>query len=1523
MKKLLFFLLVIKFSGSAFCQVNLQTGSAQFSLPMFSWQDDKSRLNAAVALNYNSANGLKVNEIASNVGQGWSLMAGGVINRMQVGEPDDQYLYNGKGDHTDQDISKYPSGILYATVQAFKGCPTALTKYPIYGWKNQVYTQRSLIAEDKQLDYFSFQFNGKVGMFVLDPTNIGVAKSLGDTKMKITFQLDPNLINLGIRTRITSFSIQDEDGIIYKFSYHGKTKVLQFNYCDASLNQSWTQPDFKNGKVYHQSGFDNNEFSYPWVINSWYLSEIEDPLTLNADQVTKRKITYTYNNATQTNTSIAGEDITYNPDKDYSIISHKKSVTQTPEISSIMFPDGHNVQFNYGLSRLDLSGALAMTSVDISYQGRYISKYMLNTTYVILNRYGTPVSDYQKKVARLYLRSVRKIGVDLKEDTPPYIFDYYLSSKDILPDDDDFVPPPFFYAKDIWGFYNGKNSVGVFGEAISLNGSISDLSNNQLQGLCFRRAGVSGLYLNTKSKYAKNGLLRQIIYPTSGTLTYEYDQNTGVLNGVTSVVGGVHVSKTSSTDGGYSNGCDNPITTTYNFVLNGTGSPSSLWGLEMPVNTITTSTHFQPEYKSYHWTLGTSPFGECYWHFLYPGIASQQQAVNMSWLVQTLNDISPYLGVVSIVSTIMDIATVVGGGSPVSLIIDIIGGLITVGLTCIGNQAKDQTVTTNYNADLNGIAPLPSQFKRVEVIEGDGSSGKTVQEFTSDDDYPIWQPTNSIFSAKQRFAPWAYGLPKLTTIFNASGDKVKQIINVYDFQYAKKIIDECNNHILYCDPNNLTGIQSLLISCKCQVFNSTSQRNTNWSDPSQYSDSYQTVSNGTMGVEFYGMYTGRIELDTTIERTFKQSEPTKYLDKVTSYTYNTYFNYQVNSITTTQSNSAVKNLKEILYTGDFATSQNSALNLMYQKNMVNVPVSVINKVLNPSFSNQYGVLSEKVTEFAILSNGDVRPSKILEQRFAQPNTSTGQYWPDNTNNSTKYKTLQSLTYDNVTSNLIGQTDEGNRIVTNIYDYQDKYVVASVINADAIADRCAYTSFETPAYFGGWVLTGNGTNYPGTGVTGAKAFSLNGNTLTRSALNSIKPYTLSFWANTAGVSVTTGATLVKTAPVINGFTYYEYSIAAGTTSVSLTGNADIDELRLYPATARIRTSTYDPLIGKTSECDENNRITYYDYDNLGRLQYIKDESRNIVKMYEYNTVSISKQIGCPVVYYNHLVSEVFTRSNCGAGYVGTNVVFTRPAGMFSSTISQEDADAKAENDIFTNGQAYANTNGTCQQLFYNTIQTQSFPRENCPVGYIGASIVYTVPANRYSSLISVADANLKALLEIAANGDAYANSPANSVCTIDNNPTWSWLEGAGSYCSSVSGTQHLFIFETNINPNSSTYNQTRWYDMGPQDACPTICSFAASPGFGLSYSTLSLAGSSANFTIVFHSSSGTTNWSSVNQVANITGGCKPSATRIVTATENNRIWEITVGTDGTFKVRLTSGIAPTGTSDIGFSSSYNL
>ena len=129
---------------------------------------------------------------------------------------------------------------------------------------------------------------------------------------------------------------------------------------------------------------------------------------------------------------------------------------------------------------------------------------------------------------------------------------------------------------------------------------------------------------------------------------------------------------------------------------------------------------------------------------------------------------------------------------------------------------------------------------------------------------------------------------------------------------------------------------------------------------------------------------------------------------------------------------------------------------------------------------------------------------------------------------------------------------------------------------------------------------------------------------------------------------------------------------------------------------VSTYTYTPLIGMTSETGPTGRTTFYEYDGFGRLSIVKDENGNILKKICYNYLGQQTDCGgtSGTTYYNIVKSQSFTRNNCGAGYTGSSVIYTVPANTYSSTISQADADQKAQNDINNNGQNDANTNGTC-------------------------------------------------------------------------------------------------------------------------------------------------------------------------------------------------------------------------------------
>src|ERR1700759_4342764 len=132
---------------------------------------------------------------------------------------------------------------------------------------------------------------------------------------------------------------------------------------------------------------------------------------------------------------------------------------------------------------------------------------------------------------------------------------------------------------------------------------------------------------------------------------------------------------------------------------------------------------------------------------------------------------------------------------------------------------------------------------------------------------------------------------------------IKQTKNVYDFTNSQEQIWE------YFDKQHGFVARA---SCKCMVDYSYSQRNTDWTQLSTYNYSaanYTTVSNGNMLVDIYNMYSGRTELDSTYERTYRVGDGTQYVETYTALRYNNQ-NYEVSTMITRQSN-GVFNEKDI------------------------------------------------------------------------------------------------------------------------------------------------------------------------------------------------------------------------------------------------------------------------------------------------------------------------------------------------------------------------------------------------------------------------------------------------------------------------------------------------------------------------------------------------------------------------------------------------------------------------------------
>ena len=130
----------------------------------------------------------------------------------------------------------------------------------------------------------------------------------------------------------------------------------------------------------------------------------------------------------------------------------------------------------------------------------------------------------------------------------------------------------------------------------------------------------------------------------------------------------------------------------------------------------------------------------------------------------------------------------------------------------------------------------------------------------------------------------------------------------------------------------------------------------------------------------------------------------------------------------------------------------------------------------------------------------------------------------------------------------------------------------------------------------------------------------------------------------------------------------------------------------------------------------------------------------------------------ILWYNVKKSQSFRKNDCDPDTEeGSLVTMTIEAGQFSSSISQEDADRRAEAELNAKGQDYANSHGTCNTIkWYNDRKSKMFQKTDCEVTEVGSMVEYVVEAGRFSSSVSKEDANQKALEALEAEGPGYAN-----------------------------------------------------------------------------------------------------------------------------------------------------------------------
>ncbi|HWK02409.1 MAG TPA: hypothetical protein VNS58_02175 [Puia sp.] len=258
-----------------------------------------------------------------------------------------------------------------------------------------------------------------------------------------------------------------------------------------------------------------------------------------------------------------------------------------------------------------------------------------------------------------------------------------------------------------------------------------------------------------------------------------------------------------------------------------------------------------------------------------------------------------------------------------------------------------------------------------------------------------------------------------------------------------------------------------------------------------------------------------------------------------------------------------------------------------------------------------GTLHSTLTSYKSTNN---LPDSVWTTEYTQPSTS---FTPLSTTGGSLIKDnsyIPQMTFNkyDIAGNIVEQQLVHGMKNVYLWDYSNTYPICQVENADSAS--IAYTSFEANGT-GNWVISG-GTLVTTGGITGNSSYTLSsGNSISKSGLNTSLNYVVTYWSKNGALSI--AGTTATSGLTKKGWTFYQHKLAAGSASVSISGtNITMDELKLYPADASMKTFTYLPAIGPSAICSANDLITYYEYDGLGRLLGVRDMDGNIIKQYDY-------------------------------------------------------------------------------------------------------------------------------------------------------------------------------------------------------------------------------------------------------------------------------------------------------------------
>jgi hypothetical protein len=166
----------------------------------------------------------------------------------------------------------------------------------------------------------------------------------------------------------------------------------------------------------------------------------------------------------------------------------------------------------------------------------------------------------------------------------------------------------------------------------------------------------------------------------------------------------------------------------------------------------------------------------------------------------------------------------------------------------------------------------------------------------------------------------------------------------------------------------------------------------------------------------------------------------------------------------------------------------------------------------------------------------------------------------------------------------------------------------------------------------WYITGSAYTYAlvNTAYTGTAAINLSlcmwapAIEFTK-VLQAGKRYILRYWQKTGSGNVIlslNNTEITSTQKVLKNLTDWQLiereieTDPFGLSTFSLAGTAIIDDIVFYPLGSAYQYQVYNNKEMKTAGCDASGTCIFYEYDNQYRTLYIKDQSNNVLKAFEY-------------------------------------------------------------------------------------------------------------------------------------------------------------------------------------------------------------------------------------------------------------------------------------------------------------------